>query len=520
MTRIIHRSKIYTKAFYLSCLISGFFLGWGESLFRWTFLPYQIETEEILAVNLIGAAAGIITGLIAALIAKSIMRLAVRKKEFSQEIHQTSWLFSLAIMLMLVVMILGKALTPKSPANLIIALAASPVFFLLAYQFARLTLFKKRLAGRISVEILIVVFLLLYFVRHPGFSRDIPLSDTVNPNVFIIEIDNLPLGEEGLNLMAGLSPESIGEDLIDYPHTYVSVNSPQGNHRDLFRIAAADSLISLLDFLNGYDYHLGFFASERPSDEIPAGEFQLADYQTESLASKLSMIEFYDGIIPFVDLKNIINRAGGYDQRYSRDPVKLTNRVIRFLTKERDDRPFLVYLDYFSLPLHNSAENSVPETGFRNLMNYLNKSGLARNSMLIFTSISDESLRIPLIISYSDVVADPDLPPDACSLRDLPQTIASVIAEKDFRGPYSRSLTGSVSNVPGSSEAVIIFRDGNHSPENIEYVIEYPYALQFGRGGEARLLDVSEGDYDSDVSGSHTDTFEAMISGYGIGSDR
>lgn len=520
MTRIIHRSKIYIKTFYLACLISGFFLGWGESLLRWLFLPYQVEPEEILAINLTGAAAGIITGVIAATIAKLIMRLAARRKGFSQDIHQTSWLFALAILIMLVVMILGKALTEEFLTNLIIALIASPVIFLLVYQFARLTLFKKRLAGRISVEIAIVLFLLLYFVRHPGFSRDVPITDTANPNIFVFEIDNLPLGEEGLNLIAGLSPESIGEYLINYPQAYVSVNSARGNYGDLFRISDADSLIPLLDFLSDYDYHLGFFAAEMPSDEIPAVEFQLADYQTESLASKLSMIEFYDSIIPFADLKNIINRLGGYDQRYSRDPVKLTDRVIRFLSKERDDRPFLVYLDYFSLPLQKSAESSVTETGFRNLLNYLEKSGLAGNSVLMFTSISAENLRIPLIISYSDVVGDPDLPPDACSLRDIPQTIASLISEREFQGKYSRSLTGGASSVPGVSEQVIVFRDEDRTADNIEYVIEYPYALQFGTGGESRLLDVSEGDYESDISGSQADIYEAMMAVYGIGSDR
>ena len=350
----------------------------------------------------------------------------------------------------------------------------------------------------------------MYLVRHPGFSSNVPITDTINPNVFIFDIDNLPAGEEGYHLISGFSPESLEDYLVQYPNAYLSVNSQQGNLSDIISIFTPDSRGSLLDFLEEYDYHLGFFSVDEPSAEMPLGKFHLSDFQTSSLASKLSMVQFYDGILFFVDLKSSIGKIGGYDQRYARDPVKLTDRIIRYLTMERDDHPFLIYLNYFSLPLRKSAESSIPETGFKNLFNYLEKSGILDNSIMIFTSLSTDKIHIPLYISYGNSVSDPDQSPAACSLRDIAITIVSVITEKEHQGRHCRSLVSYGEETARDADPVIIFREGNHPDRVVEYVIDFPYALHRTEDGEEKLLDISDNDDYLDISAENPELLEQM----------
>ena len=84
MTRIIHRTKIYTKEYYLSCLIFGLMTGWAESLIIWMFLPFSVETGELMLFNLIAAALGGATCLIAALLTRLIHLLLWKHKKFNR----------------------------------------------------------------------------------------------------------------------------------------------------------------------------------------------------------------------------------------------------------------------------------------------------------------------------------------------------------------------------------------------------------------------------------------------------
>lgn len=439
MTRIIHRSKIYAREYYLSALIFGIILGWGESIVLWFLLPYNIETIELIRLNFASGILGGITALLCSILAIWVYKIWKRKEKFDRDIHQTSWVFSFTFALFFLFMSIGGLFKIKTIFGIIAALPFAVIIFVLIYSFSKNVLFKHSRAIRFSVEFVFIFFLLLYLLKHPGFRREIPSTPPSRPHIFIFDIDNLPVSESNQPL-ASILPQTISESLYAFPLSYASDLTNRYNYRDITQVQTPDSTFELTKLLSNFNYHQALFSPSIPPPELNTKQFSFRDVQNSALESRLSLVGFYDLIIPFMDLKETINHSEGYALNRQRDPILLSNRVIRFLSRKRDGLPFFILLKYPELSTGNGNNNSSADIGFRNLFTYMLKNDFHNNALFVFTSITGTTLRRPVYIFTGGIPVTMETPDKTHSQRDIPLFAASLSMKKEISSEKSRTF--------------------------------------------------------------------------------
>jgi len=374
---------------------------------------------------------------------------------------------------------------------LILLVFLAPITFFLTYQFSVLFLFKRRLAGRITFEIFIVLFILIYLVKNPGPPKEVPITNPTHPHVFFFHIPDLYFGSEGMPALSDCFPERFRENLTEFKHSYASLRNQRMNILESFRLHREDNK-GLLNYLKEYDYHLGLFSIMQLPDELKIRNFDIIDSQTHSLKSRHSLFNFYNKVIPFVDLNIHVRKLDGYPEALRRDPHQLNERLLNMIKRNRDEDPFFIFTSYAPIPPSSGVAEAPGATALRSLMSSLDKMGILQNSYLIFTSFTMKGLRKPLIIFAGNSFFVDKQQYVPVTQHDLSMTIASIISGKEITDNLAVDLRD-VANGEVNITRPIYCWEENYDPDSPAIMVcVYPWKLEKSQEGEYSLCNIEE----------------------------
>jgi len=487
MVRIIHRSKIYTKEYFLSCLVYGFMFGWGESLVIWMSQPFRVEAWEVIKLNITGGIIGGLSCLLAASIVYGIHKYLSKSEKFKRDIHQTSWVFASSMALFSIFQSICSFKDTKLLFKALLVIIIAVIVFVVAYQLSYRLLFRKKNAVRFSIEFIVVIFLLVYLFNHPGFSKHIPINQIYKPHILIFDTENISEDEV---FIEKLFPQNLQMDLVFLNYTYASVKTKHNNPTDLLTVFSADSTYSLLDFLDYYQYHLGFFSVGVFPAEFPKEKFHLADDQNYSLITKLGLFKLYNRLLGFLNLRKFVNNIDGYSRENNRDLTKFTERITRFLTQNRDEFPFFLYIRYPQWDRIVNDEDKNISQSIINLFNYLKKYSILDNALIIFTSSTGTNLRRPSFICYKNIALANINDNPMISQRDFPLTIAETISGKTIKGYFCQDLMQTLSERNLEQRVILVFRDYLAKDQPAVFAACGSYEMELKENGSVALYDL------------------------------
>ena len=488
MSKLFHRSRIYTKQYYLSCILFGIMISWGESLIIWVGLPFRIGVEEILSLNIFAIVIGGMTGLLASVISLMVNRIFYRSQRIDREVHHTAWAFSLSISLIVLIIILFTFI--ELWIRLLLAAALTFIVFILMYQYAAKLLFRRKHAGRLTIEALLVVFILIYFVKHPGFFKEIPLNEPKQPHVMIFDIPGLSHGEAGLSFLNDCMGMKDADALFCFDFAFTVTKDDKANIEALFRYNDGQSQADLLGFLKSKEYHSGYFSAGKRGFRDINQYFDMVDNQTHSLKSRLSLFNFYARILPFLRLYDFLGRLEGYSQDDSRDLVKVNERIKGWIKRERDDKPFFLIVECSTTQFQGQAKQTEEIKAFQALFSFMRKSRMLDNSLIFFTSFADEDIHRPLALYYYSMI--PDFPEIKypVSYLDIPGVIFAEVADSSHNSQLALDLADIIEETIPPSRAVFVWEKeyGPHQPAVA--VFSYPWLCERKDSGVYVLRDL------------------------------
>jgi len=463
-------------------------IGWGESLLIWALLPYDINFGEVISLNLFALALGGLTGLIASFIAMFAHNLFDKMGRFDRDIHRTSWAFSLAVALIVfVIIIFGEW---RLTTRIILAFALTIIAFFILYRFSKKLLFKKRGAGRITLEVFLVIFLLVYFLKHPGFINDVPLSTPIHPHIFVFDIPNFTTGDEAAAVLHDCFLEECGGGLINFLWAFAAVSDDLKNQKAIIQALSDSTYHNLLNLLADFDYHLGNFSINANLIKTRGTTFNIVDDQSYSIKSKLALFKLFSGILPSLDLDGLLARAEGYSPDGYRTPAKLNEHIMKWINQERDDKPFFLFIEYAPLPLGKGGIESDGKTALKELLYFMNKSKLLANSLIFFSSFSGEELRRPLMLYHYDAVSNQTVSDIAVSQLDITTTIISEIDYSKPSSGFTLDLKRIFDREIPLNRPVFAWKEGFDEGKIPIMVCSYPWLLEKPESGVQRLINL------------------------------
>jgi|GEM_PF-1831762 len=510
MARIIHRSKIYTKEYFLTCLVYGFMFGWGESLFIWMSLPFNVEAWKIIKLNLLSGLIDGLSCLLAAAIIFALLKFLFKSEKLNRDIHQTSWAFATSLALFSMFQTIGTMENLHFLAEALLVIIIAGVVFVAAYQISYRILFRKKNAVRFSLEFMVVIFLLVYLVNHPGFSKHTPNNQIIKPHIFIFDTENIDNNENFLN---SIIPENVQGDLLYLDNTYAAAKLNHDNPLELLTVFNADSVFSLLDFLNYYQYHLGFFCVINTPAVFPVEKFHIADDQNYSLLTKVGLIKFYDKLLKFVDLRKVVNTLEGFTGGEVRDPLELTDRITRFITQNRDEFPFFLYIRYPAWDKINSGEDRNLSQSIVNLFNYMKKYSILDNSVIIFTSSSGRTIQRPSYIFFKNISLNNYNQKPLISQRDFPLTLAETVSGKQYHGYFCQNVLQTLSETEGAQRTVFVFEQSILNNKTAISAVSGHYQMELNADKTLSVYDLQTNTYidQSIISGKSFEQLKQLL---------
>ena len=439
MTRVAHHSKIYVGKYYFSTIVLGLMVSWGESLLIWIPIPFTASMTEILSLNVFAIICGAFTGLITAFIGLKISEFIDRKKKFDRKIHQTSWTFALAVALFSMPLILGGLLGGSTLTQLIMILIISPLIFILSYQYAVLFLFKRKLAGRITFEVFVVIFILIYLFKHPGPPEEVPLSNPIHPHIFLLNVPNFQLdGENGFTL-SDLIPEEFDDGLVEFKYASTTLLNKRANLKEIF-LTGDTSEVDLLNFIRGYDYYSALFSTHLLPQSLQFGSFDIIDAQTYSLKTRHSLFKFYDRLLPFLNLFDIARKIDGYPEADKLDPDQLNQRMTNMIKQRRGEHSFFIFASYAPDTRASDKTISKDMTAIKSFLFTLEKMGMLKDSKVFITSFSGDNIQKPLVMISSNSVFDDTVIEVPVSQADIGATILTSITNAKPSNGFRKNL--------------------------------------------------------------------------------
>jgi len=466
-------------------------VGWGESLLIWIPLPFTASINEIISLNIFAILTGAVTGFLASIIGLYLCNFIARKKHFGHEIHQTAWAFSFTVAIFLVAMVIGGIVGGSTLTRLVLAIFLAPITFFLAYQFSVLFLFKRRLAGRITFEVFIVLFILIYLIKNPGPPEEVPLTNPSHPHVFYLHIPELYFGSEGLPALSDCFPEKYSDNITEFKYFYASIRDPRLNILESFKLHTEDNR-SLLDYLKDYDYHMGLFSIQKLPEEMKFKNFDIIDSQTQSLKSRHSLFNFYNKIIPFVDLNIYAQRLDGYPEAQRRDPNQLNERLLNMIKRNRDENPFFIFTAYAPVPASSRGTEVPGAMALKSLISSLDKMGILQDSYMIFTTFSKKGLRRPLILFSGNSFYDDKQQTVPVSQHDLSTTTASIISGINIKDNYSADLRDVAFGEIDITRPIYCWEDLYDPDSPAIMVCSYPWKLEQAKDGTYSLTNIED----------------------------
>ena len=481
MARIIHRSKIYTKECLLTSFALGIMIGWGESLVIWMLLPFNLDAGDVILINISSGILGGLTAMLCTAIVFQIHRKLSKSDKFNRDIHQTSWAFTISMTLFCVIIFLWSS--AHVGILLRILIFAILVFFLTVffYNFSSRVLFRRDNAVRLTVEAIIVLYLLVYLFNHPGFSRQVPLSSSGKPNIIFLDSDNMQLDAD---LREDWLPDDLNSNVMFLENTYASVLSNHDNPVDLLSIYTVDSTYSLLDFLNYHSYHSGLFSVVSGYSEFPREKFQVADDQNYSMVTQLSLFKFFNTILGFVDLRETANVLDGFTKDGEKDPNHLVTRTIEYISQQRDENPFFLYIRYSDWRNIYSETEQKYKLSLDNLFSFLKYNGLLKNVIIVFTSSTGKQPQRPTYIVRNDWQYIIDNPFPVISQRDIPFSIAQEFSPREFTGRYCRTIDSVIKSDDPLCRKVLVFEHSFGGENTLNLAASGPYVVSVNKAGE------------------------------------
>ena len=439
MTKVVHNSKIYIGKYYISAIVFGLMVSWGESLMIWIPLPFTASMKEIFSLNTFAMIVGAFTGLITSIIGLKINELVEKKKKFDRKIHQTSWTFSLSVALFSITLVVGGLFGGSTLTKIIMVLIITPVMFILTYQYSVLFLFKRRLAGRVTFEVFIVLFLLIYLFKHPGPPKEVPLSNPSHPNVFLLNVPNLNFSIDGVASLTDLIPEEYHDGMTEFKYACAATMNKRANLKEIFKTGDSKD-VDLLNLLREYDYYSALFSTHPLPQSLRFDTYDIIDAQTYSLKSRLSLFKFYDHLLPFLDLYNLARRIDGYPQADQRDPDQLNERILNMIKQKRGENSFFIFASYSpDSPMRGDVDMK-EYTAIKSLLTSLDKMGMLNTSIFFFTSFSGESTLKPLVMLVGNSTFDSNESESLVSQADISTTIMTAVIGEQPPNGFSQDL--------------------------------------------------------------------------------
>ena len=439
MTKVVHNSKIYIGKYYISAIIFGLMVSWGESLMIWIPLPFTAGMKEILSLNFFAIIVGAFTGLITAIIGLKISELVEKKKKFDRKIHQTSWTFSLSVALFSITLVAGGLLGGSMLTKLIMVLIITPLTFILTYQYAVLFLFKRRLAGRITFEVFIVLFLLIYLIKHPGPPKEVPLSNPSHPYVFILNVPNLNFEIRGELSLLDLIPEEYHDGLTEFKYACAATMNKKANLKEIFKTGDSKNN-DLLNLLREYDYYSALFSTHPLPQSLRFDTYDIIDAQTFSLKSRMSLFKFYDRLLPFLNLYDLARIIDGYPAMDQRDPNQMNERLLNMIKQKRGENSFFIFASYSPDSPMTKEVDTKDFSAIKSLLFSLDKMGMLRNSILFFTSFAGESTLKPMVVLAGNSTFESNESESLVSQADISSTILAAVTGAQSSNGFSQDL--------------------------------------------------------------------------------
>lgn len=423
MVRISHRTKFYKNQYISRCVVFGMFMGWGESMVVWWTRTFDVPLGEVMSCNLFGLISGGIAGIIAAFIGILVFKLIEKRNRLDREIHRTAWTFSFASSLIVLGLMLGKILDDFSLLRLIITLLLPPIAYVAIYLFSKKYFFKFRHAGRITLEIILVIFLAAYFIKRPSTSREIAPSGIKYPHIMVFDIDYLEPTIEAEVALKETLPEKMRPNLNIYANAIPPFQEREENVKAFFAVPGAAGETSMAEMLKKQNYHLGSFWMKSAPESKLIDIFDAVDDQTYSLKSRLTPAQLVSHLIPFVRFNHWLNRRDGFNSSGERTGEKLVESVIFWLNHMRDNNPIYTFIKYPAIAGDNEAVVDNSRRHLSELFERMERMGLTDESIFFFTSTGGEENIKPLMIYSADWTYGDNFHRIAVSLSDVNATI-------------------------------------------------------------------------------------------------
>ncbi|MBL7190928.1 hypothetical protein ISS30_04475 [bacterium] len=488
MVRISHRTKFYYKQYFTRCIVFGILLGWGESLILWWRLPFEIPLSEALSCSLFGFITGGIAGTAAAAFGLILRNLYAKKKKFDVEIHQTAWTFSSAAALLITGMLLNLTLQDFSIIKLIILLASPLLAFIIIYHFSKQYFFKVKNAGRLTLEIIIILILAGYFLKRPPIGKEIELTESKYPHIFLFDFLNLSYNQIESRLQESL-PGDVLLNSDKYVYSIAPFKGTEDNIKSFFAVPGTKGDSSLVKKLRAQEYHTGgFWAAPAPDDKLIQSA-DVVDDQNYSIKTKLTAAGLISKLLPFIKSNRLINKLEGYDESGLRNPGRLNDRIIFWLNRVRDGRPIFAYIQYplISGEEYQSADSSIEK--FKNLIVKLDKMGLLKNSLCFFTSSGGDDIRKPLFLYSLKWTFGETVDWTAVSLHDINATINDA---SQGRAKSSIKMAVDLRRVSKGDipvqRPVFVWENIGAEKGPASSVYSFPYALMRDNSGGLQLI--------------------------------
>jgi hypothetical protein len=160
--------------------------------------------------------------------------------------------------------------------------------------------------------------------------------------------------------------------------------------------------------------------------------------------------------------------------------------------RERDDKAFFVYLNYLPIPQSSEAVGNPSYTALQSLLSFLNKTGILKNSVLFFTSISGIDTRRPLIAYLGDAYPGEIVSDRAITQKDLPATIFSLLKNGNDDDKFSADLTAILRKEISNRRPIYIWSKTYDSSQPADLVCCYPWLLERMDNTKFTLKNISD----------------------------
>jgi hypothetical protein len=312
----------------------------------------------------------------------------------------------------------------------------------------------------LSIEAFVTIVLLIYLVKHPGFSKEIPFTQPAHPHFFLFNISDLVKGEESAQKLKSCFPEEQSESLFYFPHTFPVSMQPKTNFSEVFSLNLNDDSSYIFNTLQSYGYHTGYLSLKSLADNKYRKNFDTVDDQSYNLGTRLKEFRFCAKILFFLDLEGYIARfENGEIIDGTRSPAKMLNRMTSWIKRERDAEPFFIVAQLAFNPLKSANPNFNGLTALKDALQLMHKSSILDYSVVFFTSIDSLAGENPLFIYIGGVATGEVFPENFFSQKDIAGTIVSILTNSDKSTGYSYNLNRLLQGETLSPRLVYTWKD-------------------------------------------------------------